>query len=224
MEQECILVAKYPERYFSVNQYDNLDNMDAHYETTGKEIWEQTGGAVTHFVMAGSTGGTIMGVGKFLKERKPDVRIILSDPAKSRLAGLWQQQSDSSKGEAALQTVQELIKSQGGGVKIEGAGKEALTRIMMEGGVLPVVDAAIAVDDFDAFDECRSVAAKSGILIGGSAGLNVAAAKIVAEQCAKQPPREGGVRIVTMLCDHGIKYMSKIYNDDWMAKNDTRRK
>ena len=76
-------------------------------------------------------------------------------------------------------------------------------------------------NDFDAFDECRAIAA-AGMLVGGSAGLNVAAAKEVAERCAAEAPREGGVTIVTLLCDHGIKYLSKVYNDQWMADHDTR--
>eukprot|EP00520_Triparma_pacifica_P015261 CAMPEP_0118661300 /NCGR_PEP_ID=MMETSP0785-20121206/16201_1 /TAXON_ID=91992 /ORGANISM="Bolidomonas pacifica, Strain CCMP 1866" /LENGTH=357 /DNA_ID=CAMNT_0006554721 /DNA_START=1 /DNA_END=1071 /DNA_ORIENTATION=+ len=203
MAQETVLCANYPEKYFSVNQYDNLDNMQAHYDTTGKEIWEQTDGEVTHFVMAGSTGGTIMGVGKYLKEKKgKDVTIVLSDPHKSHLCGLLE--SDRGMGEGTLEKVNNLIKKEGG-VKVEGAGKGELTKIMSHGGVLKYVDEAIPIHDFDCFEECRNIAKNCGILVGGSAGCNVAAARVIAQRCAKEPPREGGVTIVTLLCDHGIK-------------------
>jgi cysteine synthase len=86
MKQEDLLAAALPDRYYSVNQYGNADNMDAH-RTTGAEIYSQTGGDVTHFVMASSTGGAIMGVGSFLKEQKESVQIVLADPDKSHLAG-----------------------------------------------------------------------------------------------------------------------------------------
>ncbi|GMI45936.1 hypothetical protein TrCOL_g647 [Triparma columacea] len=219
MAQETVLCTNYPDKYFSVNQYDNLDNMEAHYDSTGKEIWEQTEGKVTHFVMAGSTGGTIMGVGKYLKEKKGDVRIVLSDPHKSHLVGLLE--SDRGMGSGTLDKVNNLIKKEGG-VKVEGAGKGELTKIMSHGGVLKYVDEGIPVHDFDCFEECRNIAKKCGLLVGGSAGCNVAASRVIAKRCAEEGPREGGVTIVTLLCDHGIKYMSKIFNDEWIAKNDNR--
>jgi cysteine synthase len=224
MAQESALVKAYPSKYYSVNQYDNLDNMEAHYETTGKEIWEQTKGQVTHFVMAGSTGGTIMGVGKYLKEKKgSDVTVVLSDPHKSHLLGLFQKNKNPERGEEILEHVNSLIQQEGGGMKVEGAGKAELTAIMTHNGVLHYVDDAIAVHDFDAFEECRSIAKNCGILVGGSAGLNVAAARVLAERCLEEGPRHGGSIITTLLCDHGIKYMSKIYNDEWISANDNRK-
>jgi len=222
MVQEDLLVEAFPDEYFSVNQYGNPDNTDAHELTTGAEIWAQTGGEITHFVMAGSTGGTVMGVGKYLKARKA-VEVVLADPEKSKLAAFITRRDDPEKGDAALAEVARKIEATGG-VAIEGAGKGELTGIMSREGVpLKYVDRAISVNDFDAFDECRATAA-AGLLVGGSAGLNVAAAKLVAAECAAQPAREGGVTIVTLLCDHGIKYLSKIFNDEWIAKNDTRGK
>mmetsp|Transcript_20778 Transcript_20778/g.61988 ORF Transcript_20778/g.61988 Transcript_20778/m.61988 type:complete len:445 (-) Transcript_20778:213-1547(-) len=221
MAQEDLLVEAFPDEYFSVNQYGNPDNMDAHELATGAEIWAQTGGAVTHFVMASSTGGTIMGVGKHLKAQNPDVEVVLSDPEKSRLAGFVAQRDDPERGAAALAEVERKLAATGG-VAIEGAGKGELTGIMSREGVpLKYVDRAISVNDFDAFDECRATASK-GLLVGGSSGLNIAASKLLAAECAGQPPREGGVTIVTLLCDHGIKYLSKIYCDDWMSEHDTR--
>jgi len=223
MKQEDLLAAAYPDRFYSVNQYGNPDNMEAHHDSTGREIYEQTGGAVTHFVMAASTGGTIMGVGKYLKERLPAVQVVLADPDKSHLAGLLEGRKDQAAGAEALAQVDAKIKAEGG-VLVEGAGKNALTDIMArDGGVLAFVDSAVAVDDFDAFDECRATAS-CGLLVGGSAGLNICAAKRVAAQCALEAPRPGGVCIVTLLCDHGIKYLTKVYNDEWLAKNDKRPK
>jgi len=107
-------------------------------------------------------------------------------------------------------------------VAIEGAGKGELTGIMTREGVpMKYVDRAIPVNDFDAFDECRATAS-NGLLVGGSSGLNIAASKLIAAECAEQPAREGGVTIVTLLCDHGIKYLSKIFNEEWLEANDTR--
>ena len=226
MLQEDLLFAAHPGKYYSVNQYNNVDNRDAHYGSTGMEVWEQTQGAVTHFCMAASTGGTIQGVGAYLKERKPGVEVVLADPDKSRLKGLLQEgRGNAAEGAETLAAVEAAIEKTGG-VKVEGAGKEALTELMKPpatGKVLEFVDRAIAVNDFDAFDECRATAA-NGLLVGGSAGLNLVAAKVVAEECALEAPREGGVTIVTLLCDHGIKYLSKVFNDKWCSDNDTRGK
>ena len=94
MKQEDLLAAAFPDKYFSVNQYGNPDNMDAHCDATGAEIWAQTAGAVTHFCMSGSTGGTIQGVGKYLKDKRPGVQVVLADPEKSHLAGLLQTRDD----------------------------------------------------------------------------------------------------------------------------------
>lgn len=223
MKQEDLLAAAFPDKYYSVNQYGNMDNMDAHCDSTGAEIWAQTGGSVTHFVMSGSTGGTIQGVGKCLKERRADVEVVLADPDKSNLAGLMQRRSDPAAAAVTLAEVERMTKATGG-IKVEGAGKGSLTGIMQCGGAcLQYVDRSIAVNDFDAFDECRATAA-TGLLVGGSAGLNLVVAKVVAAECAAAAPRPDGVTIVTLLCDHGIKYLSKIFDDDWMSTNDTRTK
>ena len=147
--------------------------------------------------------------------------MVLADPEKSHLHGLLARRTEGQEaGDAKLALVEAKIKASGG-VAVEGAGKGSLTGIMKHGGVLPLVDRAVSVHDFDAFDQCRATAAQ-GMLVGGSAGLNLVAAKVVAEQCAEEPPREGGVVIVTLLCDHGIKYLSKIFNDGWMKTNDDR--
>jgi len=221
MKQEDLIYAAHPDKYYPVNQYNNLDNRDAHYFSTGPEIWAQTGGAVTHFCMASSTGGTIQGVGKYLKEQESTVNVVLADPEKSHLAGLLKKRSDP---DASARTLSEVLTkiSDSGEIMIEGAGKESLTGIMLDGGeTFEHVDYSISVNDFDAFDECRAVAA-AGLLVGGSSGLNICAAKSIAAKCASEAPKDGGVCIVTLLCDHGIKYLSKIFNDEWMEANDTR--
>ena len=221
MEQERILAQKYPEKYFSVNQYENFDNMMAHYEATAQEIWDQSKNQVTHFVMAASTGGSIMGVGKFLKDKKKDIRVVLSDPHKSHLAGLLEKaRGNQAKGDAMLRKVEQAIQQEGS-IQVEGAGKASLTKIMMhDGGVLKYVDEAITVHDFDAFDMCRKVAKDEGIMIGGSAGLNVVACRRLAERCVDEGT--GNVVITTLLCDDGNKYKSKIFNDEWIRANDPR--
>eukprot|EP00588_Corethron_pennatum_P020069 CAMPEP_0194319982 /NCGR_PEP_ID=MMETSP0171-20130528/16377_1 /TAXON_ID=218684 /ORGANISM="Corethron pennatum, Strain L29A3" /LENGTH=380 /DNA_ID=CAMNT_0039077383 /DNA_START=240 /DNA_END=1382 /DNA_ORIENTATION=- len=223
MAQEDLLAAAFPDRYYSVNQYGNGDNTDAHYGGTGAEIWEQTNGSVTHFVMSGSTGGTLQGCGRYLKERQADVEVVMADPEKSRLHGLLEARDDPAAGAAAVRAA-DAASAATGGVLVEGAGKGSLTDLMVAGGgtTLEFVDRAVVVGDFEAFDECRRTAEVSKLLVGGSSGLNICAAKVVAEFCAKEAPREKGVTIVTLLCDHGIKYLSKIFNDDWIKANDTR--
>ena len=220
MAQEDLLVEAFPDRFFSVNQYGNVDNLEAHYGSTGMEIWEQTNGAVSHFVMAGSTGGTIMGVGRYLKEKRADIQVVLADPEKSHLSALVEGRADAAAGDTAFKAIDAKIEATGG-IQVEGAGKSSLTGLMTQGGVFANVDEAISINDFDAFDHCRAASA-AGMLVGGSAGLNIAASKVLAQRCAEEAPRAGGVTIVTLLCDHGIKYLSKVYNDEWLAKHDTR--
>ena len=149
MEQERILCQHYPDQYFSVNQYDNFDNMMAHYEATAQEIWDQSNEKATHFAMAASTGGSTMGVGRFLKEKNRDIRVVLLDPHKSNLAWILEKaRGNIAKGESTLENVKQDIKKEGG-VQIEGAGKGDLTEIMkLDGTVLKFVDEGISVHDF----------------------------------------------------------------------------
>jgi len=223
MDQERVLCEHHPDEYFSVDQYENADNMMAHYETTAQEIWDQSNRKVSHFVMAASTGGTIMGVGKFLKERNSGVHVVLSDPHKSRLAGiLAKARGDTDRGEAILARVKEQTREEGG-VQVEGAGKQTLTKIMeADGEVLKYVDEAVTVHDFAAFDACREVERTHGYRIGGSAGLNLCACRRLAERLVDEGG--DGATLVTLLCDDGNKYASKIFNDAWMAANDPRAK
>jgi len=192
MEMEFQL-AQQNSTWFSVNQYANNNNPEAHEMTTGPEIYQQTCGAVSHFVMAGSTGGTITGVGTYLKRQNPDVKLVLADPVGSVFTNYFQ------TGELG----------QGKKFLVEGVGKEAIPGCMK----FDLVDSVVPVTDKDAFAMCKKLAQREGIFVGGSAGLNVHAAVELANKV------EGPATIVTLLCDNGVKYLSKVFNDEWLQDN-----
>ncbi|MBK8003831.1 MAG: pyridoxal-phosphate dependent enzyme [Gemmatimonadetes bacterium] len=176
------------------NQFHNQVNPAAHYETTGPEIWTQTEGRVTHFVAGAGTGGTISGVGKYLKEKNPKVRILLGDPQGSLYAGYGKTQQ----------------MGQGGPYKVEGIGGDKIpTTIWYD-----VIDDFRTVSDRDAFAMARRMAREEGILVGGSAGLNVALALEIARELD-----DPNACVVTILCDTGERYLSKLFNDEWMQEN-----
>lgn len=162
--------------WFDVDQYGNLDNPDAHFKTLGPEIWNQTQGTVTHFVAGGSTGGTISGTGKFLKGQNPDVRCVLADPYGSIFTDYFKTRTHGSP-EKFL---------------VEGVGKGSIPGAMNfdvglsnvlnvyygsnDPTLFQVIDSVIQVKDEDAFQTCHELAKKEGLMVGGSAGLNVFAA------------------------------------------------
>ena len=172
----------FPRQIFSINQYDNIHNTRAHYEHTGPEIFDQLNGNITHFVMCASTGGTIMGIGNYLKERKPDVSIVLADPSKSYLSSFFQKKTSEDEGELSLIAVQKRIKKEGK-TQVEGAGKTMLTKLMTEHGtgVLNPIDKVIRVEDEQAFDMCKQMAS-CGFMVGGSSGVNIEAARTLAKR------------------------------------------
>src|SRR5436309_8094964 len=175
------------------NQYRNPANTDAHYETTGPEIWEQTEGRVTHAVIGVGTGGTITGVARFLKEKNPNVRIIGVDPQGSIFAELFRTGR----------------KPQPQPYKVEGIGQDE-----MPGNVdFSVIDEIHPVSDKDAFLRTRLLARTEGIFAGGSAGAVLHIALKIAENL-----KETDV-IVIIVPDSGTRYLSKIYNDNWMKEN-----
>ena len=178
------------------NQFYNDANSQAHYDTTGPEIWEQTEGRVTHFVYAAGTGGTLTGTARYLKEKNPKVRIIAGDPVGSILADLWR-----SKG-----------KTHGEGVpyKIEGIGQDKLPGTLD----LSLIDDYRTVGDRDAFAMARRLTREEGLFVGGSSGLIANVALQVAREV--DDPK---AFIVTFLCDTGERYLSKLYNDEWMREN-----
>ncbi len=179
---------------FMLNQYDNLKNPEAHYRTTGPEIWQQTAGKVTHFVAAGSTGGTISGIGRYLKEQNPDIQVVMPDPVGSIYYEYFKTGVVPEPQENTYQ--------------VEGVGEDHLAKAMD----FSVVDEMYQFTDLDAFSTARKLAREEGIFGGGTGGANVwGALKLAAT--LEQP-----ATIVTVIPDNGVKYMSKFYNDDWMRQ------
>lgn len=179
------------------NQFDNLANRRAHYTTTGPEIWEQTGGRVDAWVAATGTGGTYAGVALFLKERNPAIRCVLADPHGSALYA-W-----AKTGE---------LTSEGSSVT-EGIGNSRVTA-NLEGAP---VDDAVRIADQAALDTIYDLLWREGLFMGGSVGINVAAAVETARRLGP------GHTIVTVLCDSGDRYRSRLYDRDWLASRGLRQ-
>ncbi len=168
------------------NQFTNLANPEIHYRQTGPEIWEQTEGQITAFVAGVGTGGTISGVARYLKERKPDVKIVGADPEGSVLSG-----------------------GTGKPWKVEGIGEDYVPKTFNS----QLVDDWIRVTDAESFRVARDLARREGILAGGSSGTNLAAALRYARRCTKDD------LVVAMVADTGRNYLSKFYDDAWLAAN-----
>jgi cysteine synthase A len=173
------------------NQFDNLANRQAHYETTGPEIWAQTDGKIDAWVAATGTGGTYAGVSLFLKEKNSKVRCVLADPMGSALYNYFK------TGE---------LKSEGSSIT-EGIGTSRITS-NLEGAP---VDDSIRVDDQEVLRVVYQLLYKDGLFMGGSVGINVGAAVALAKQLGP------GHTIVTVLCDGGGRYQSRLYNEEWLA-------
>jgi cysteine synthase len=187
-------IAEEMENAIWANQFDNLANRLAHYETTGPEIWAQTEGKIDAWVAATGTGGTYAGVSLFLKEKNPQVKCVLADPMGS---GLY---SYAKFGE---------IKIEGSSVT-EGIGNSRVTANMEE---VPIDD-AIQIDDREALRVIYQLLRKDGLFMGGSVGINVGAAVALAKQLGP------GHTIVTVLCDSGTRYQSRLFDRDWLAAKD----
>jgi cystathionine beta-synthase len=176
------------------NQFYNEINPEAHYATTGPEIWEQTKGRVTHLIAGAGTGGTVSGAGKYLKEKNPKVRVVAGDPVGS------------------LYTHFHRTHSLGDGhpYKVEGIGGDKIpTTIWFD-----CIDEFRQVSDRTSLMMARRLAREEGILAGGSTGLNVALALDVARELD-----DPDAVVVTILCDTGERYLSKVFNDEWMQEN-----
>ncbi len=177
---------------FRLDQYDSPKNPEAHYLSTGPEIWEQTDGKVTHFVASGSTGGTISGVGKYLKEQNPNIKVIMPDPIGSIYFEYFKTGIINTEGSCSYQ--------------VEGIGEDHIAKAMD----FSIVDEMYQFDDKIAFDMARRLAREEGIFGGGTGGVNVWGALELAKSL-----QEPAV-IVTVIPDNGAKYLSKFYNDEWM--------
>jgi cystathionine beta-synthase len=174
---------------FRPNQYANPANADAHYETTGPELWEQTGGAITHLVVGVGTGGTITGTARYLRERKPSIEVIGADPVGSIFTA------------ATPADVH--------GYLIEGVGEDFWPPTLDRSAI----DRFITVSDRDAFLTTRRLALTEGILGGGSGGMATWAALQVARGLD-----DSDAVVVVILPDGGRSYLSKVYNDAWMTE------
>jgi cysteine synthase A len=176
------------------NQFDNLANREGHRATTGAEIYAQTAGKVDAFTCACGTGGTLAGVGLALKAHNPAVQIILADPEGSGLYG-WVMNNDLSIAGTSI---------------TEGIGQSRVPG-NLEGAP---IDGAERIPDAEALDQVFSLLINEGLSIGGSAGINVAAAIRVAKRLGP------GHTVVTILCDSGARYQSKLFNPEFLrSKN-----
>ena len=176
------------------NQFYNEINPQAHYDTTGPEIWDQTKGKITHLVAGAGTGGTVSGAGKYLKERNSKIRVIAGDPVGS------------------LYTHYHRTRQMGEGhpYKVEGIGGDKIpTTIWFD-----CIDEFRQVSDRTSLAMARRLAREEGILAGGSTGLNVKLALDIAREVD-----DPAALVVTILCDTGERYLSKQFNDEWMQEN-----
>ncbi len=197
---------EHPDSYYSVaariqretpnsivpNQYANPMNPEAHYETTGPEIWRDTDGKVSHFVCGMGTGGTISGVGKFLKEKNPKIKVIGVDPLGSVLKDYFYKKE----------------RMKGHPYKIEGIGEDFIPETTW----FQVIDDIVKVSDKEAYLMTRRLAREEGILAGSSSGAALVGAKEVAETLGPDDV------LVVLLPDGGLRYLSKAHNEEWLKE------
>ena len=177
------------------NQFYNLVNPEAHYRTTGPELWEQTAGRITHLVAGAGTGGTVSGTGRYLKERNPAISVVVAEPVGSIFAE-YARTGTTADAEPYL---------------VEGVGGDKIPDTLQ----FEYVDDFVTVQDQDAFAMARRLTRDEGLFVGGSTGMIVAAALGIAREID-----DPDALVVAILCDTGERYLSKLYNDDWLRAND----
>ncbi len=189
-------IAKETPNAILANQFYNDANPEAHYATTGPELWEQSEGRITHFVAAAGTGGTLSGVGRYLKEKNPKVKIIAGDPVGSILAEYFNTDGKT--------------KTEGVPYKIEGIGQDKIPGTLD----MSVIDEYHTVGDKESFSMARRLTREEGLFVGGSSGLIASVALKTAREV-----NDPSAFVVTLLCDTGERYLSKLYSDEWMREN-----
>jgi cysteine synthase A len=188
------LAAKEPNGAIWANQFDNVANRLAHIETTGPEIWKQTDGKVDGFICAVGTGGTLAGTGMALKERNRDIQIGLADPMGAALYNFYK------NGE---------LKAEGSSIT-EGIGQGRITANLVDAPI----DHPFQIPDAEALPICFDLLSDEGLCLGGSSGINIAGAIRLAKEMGP------GHTIVTILCDYGTRYQSKMFNPEFLKEQD----
>lgn len=187
-------IAKQTPNAVLANQFYNPVNPEAHYRTTGPELWEQTEGRITHLVGGAGTGGTVSGAGRYLKEQNPDVQVIVGEP----------------EGSVYAEYAHTRQVGDGHPYKVEGIGGDKIPDTLH----YDIVDRFETVSDREAFQMARRITREEGLFVGGSTGLIVTAAIRVAREV-----NEPEALIVAILCDTGERYLSKVFNDEWLREN-----
>jgi len=185
-------IARETPNSFYPDQYSNPNNPEAHYRTTGPELWEQTEGRITHFVAGLGTGGTISGTGRYLKEKNPNIRVVGADPYGS----VFKTYKETGRTHEATPYL------------VEGIGQEVVPANVH----MKYVDEIINVTDRESFELSRLLGRREGIFCGGSTGTNLAAALKVAGTLD-----ESGV-VVFIVCDTGEHYLTKHHSDEWLKE------
>lgn len=201
-------------RALFVDQFENQLNWTTHYQTTGPEIWDQTRGRVDFFVAGAGTGGTMAGVGKFLKSKYPDVQLVLADPPGSGLFNKVKHGVMFSKTEVEGKRRRHQMDT-----VVEGIGSNRLTGNLDE--IIDMIDDAINVTDEEAIHMSRFVLKEEGLFLGSSSAVNLAASYKLAKNLKLAPDGDASEKktIVTILCDSGQRHLSKFWNDGFLIQH-----
>ena len=189
-------IAKETPNALYIGQFQNDSNPQAHYDTTGPEIWDQTEGKVSAFIASSGTGGTMTGVSRFLKEKNPDITFVMADPEGSIYAHYVNNGN---------------LDGPTGSYKVEGIGNDYLP----SPADYSLIDMGYTIPDRESFAAARRLARVEGLFCGGSTGSNLAAARRYIREHNPGPDEV----VVVFLCDTGERYLSKVFNDDWMREN-----